>query len=207
MASWFSFVKALAAPGGRRVETRRGAARAAEEARYGAARRGSAAAIVATAMLLASVFALGGCDLDDDDDLSLVGTWKASGEGWTDTYVITAGTLDHENNIAGDIAYVYNFSDTAGCLILKLTRKVDLYEYGPAPDYTATNKGKPAGDYWPVYYKDLTSNTVRLGDGYSLTEPDISAATLEEAKEKFAPANVELYGGGSAMTGTPQTRQ
>jgi hypothetical protein len=140
----------------------------------------------------------------------LIGSWTASGETefgtWSDTYTITAGTppkISHPSSWGDDTSYtnykdaaivfVYNFSETAGCLIIK----------------------RPDSKYSAVYFKDLTTTSVLLGDAYdssvtydpdnpNATDPAVS--TLDAAKERFKPANAELYGGGSAQTGTPQTK-
>jgi hypothetical protein len=145
----------------------------------------------------------------DDHKLNagLVGTWRGSGSteygDWTDTYTIAAGTgsqIGSINHAEGStwtdatIEYVYNFSETSGCLIVK---------------YTIDNTDK----YNAVYYKNLSSGSVLLGTAYDTTKnweiesTDSSVNTLDEAKTRFAPANAATYGGGSAQTGTPQTKQ
>jgi hypothetical protein len=160
-----------------------------------------------------------GCPMDgnysfvDDHKLNagLIGTWKASGTykgedetdiTWTDTYTITAGTgtqigaISHPEGWTwqnATIEYVYNFSDTAGCLIVG-------YANGTTNKYNA------------VYFRDLSSGSVLLGEAYDTTiaypdDTDSSVATLDEAKKRFAPENAEAYGGSSAQTGTPQTKQ
>jgi hypothetical protein len=132
----------------------------------------------------------------------LVGTWAASGESsygpWTDTYTITAGTGGQIGTITHDegytwtsatIEYVYNFDATSGCLIVKYT--VD-----------GTNK------YNAVYFKDLSTTQVLLGDAYTVADYTSSAvATLAEAKIRFKPENAADYGGGESQMGTPQQKQ
>jgi hypothetical protein len=160
--------------------------------------------------IAALVFA--GCSTDssfiDDNKLNqgLVGTWEDSGTNesgsWTDTYVIKAnsggggghqGTISHpefgyEN---ATIEFVYNFSETSGCLIIKYT------------------DGDKDGRYSAVYFKYLKSDSVLLGDAYDVADYtiDVTVANLNEAKEKFAPANADKWGGGSKQIGTPQTKQ
>jgi hypothetical protein len=134
----------------------------------------------------------------------LIGTWKISGDGWTDTYQITAGTgkqigyISHPDGFQpyndAVIEYVYNFDETSGCIIMKYT------------------DGSNSGRYNAVYFKDILNNSVLLGDAYDTAIPypgnnDSSVSTLTEAKEKFAPKNAEAYGGGGKQEGTPQIKQ
>jgi hypothetical protein len=164
--------------------------------------------------LVLGALAFMGCPTESDDSFvddhklnaGLVGTWKGGGEGWTDTYTITdntanekqLGTISHPEGFPGynnaNIAFVYNFSETSGCLIIKYT--------------DSSNNGK----YNAVYFKDLSSGSVLLGDAYdtSIAYPannDSSVATLDEAILRFAPENADAYGGGAAQTGTPQLKQ
>ncbi|MDR0722290.1 MAG: hypothetical protein LBF75_05785 [Treponema sp.] len=129
----------------------------------------------------------------------LIGTFKSSGEGWTDTYTITAGTgsqiggITHEEGYtwtSAAIEYIYNFDATSGCLIVK---------------YAADGADK----YSAVYFKDLSTTQVLLGDAYTVADYTVSPAvdTLAEAKLRFRPENAETYGGGEAQGGTPQTKQ
>jgi hypothetical protein len=134
----------------------------------------------------------------DDNKLNpgLAGTWKASGDGWTDTYIITLAesTIEHPDSYSSwkvaDIVWVYNFSETSGCLIVK-------YSDNGAAKYSA------------VYFKDLTGTSVLLGNAYTVADYTIDPAvnTLDEAKTKFAPANASLYGGAEAQGGEPQIKQ
>jgi hypothetical protein len=139
---------------------------------------------------------------NDNNQLNsgLAGTWTATGEGWTDTYTITLGegasksTISHSGDYGytdADIEHVYNITDTAGCIIIKYTE--------------GTNSDK----YDAVYFKNLSSTAVLLGDAWDATDPGYEAAVsdLDEAKEKFKPANAEAYGGWAAQMGTPQQKQ
>jgi hypothetical protein len=149
-----------------------------------------------------------GCPMDDgdgdDDDhklnTGLIGTWKASGsyeyEGatydWTDTYIITADNIiSHPEAYPpyanASIGYVYNFSDTAGCLIIQTA----------GASFTA------------VYFKNLSATTVVLGDAFNVADSSqpVAEATLEEAKERFKHENASRRGGGAAQAGSPQTKQ
>jgi hypothetical protein len=178
-----------------------------------------AVSLVLALGLVLGALAFMGCPMEEDtfvDDhklnTGLIGTWKGSGTypgedgtevSWTDTYTITSGSGDILGTIAhpdgwtwqdANIEYVYNFSDSAGCLIVKYT--------------DSSNNGK----YNAVYFKDLSSGSVLLGEAYDTSiiypaDTDSSVGTLEEAKTRFAPENAEAYGGGSGQTGTPQQKQ
>jgi hypothetical protein len=177
-----------------------------------------AVSLVLVLGLIAGALAFMGCPMEEDfvDDhklnAGLIGIWQGSGSykdddgndvSWTDTYTIATGTGNSIGTIAhpegwiwknATIEYVYNFSDTAGCLIVKYL--------------TDSNNSK----YNAVYFKDLSSASVLLGDAYDTSiaypnDTDSSVETLGEAKSRFAPENAEAYGGGGAQAGTPQTKQ
>jgi hypothetical protein len=150
--------------------------------------------------------------MDDDDgefvddhklNEKLIGSWTASGDGWSDTFVITDGTPptishpsgwgDYTDYSSASIEYVYNFSDAAGCLIIK----------------------RPDDKFSAVYFKDLTATAVLLGNAYDTkvtydennpNAADPAVEDLEVAKERFKPENASEYGGGSAQSGTPQEK-
>jgi hypothetical protein len=149
-----------------------------------------------------------GCPMDGGgDDFGnelgkLVGTWSSGYDG----YEITPTTLNYDDGMApgsewdggdytSDIEYVHKFSETAGVIIVK---------------YTTAPASSTAGKYQGVYFKDLEADTVLLGNAYTVADytqsPEVDS--LEAAKDKFvSEANIELYGGGSALVGASQTRQ
>jgi hypothetical protein len=145
--------------------------------------------------LAAGAVVLGGCETDpfvDTHELNpdLIGTWMASGEGWTDTYRISATNITHPEGVgfkSGTIAYVYNFNETSGSIIVK----------------------RPDNKYTAVFFKNLSGKSVLLGDAFGpapdYADPAVSG--LEEAKTKFGPENAGNYGGADAQTGTPQIKQ
>lgn len=171
----------------------------------------NAFSLFAVLCLVIGALSFTGCPVDGggsgDNKLNdgLIGTWVFNYEGGDDTYTITATTVSHITGF-GDftdysnatIEYVYNFSNTAGCLIIQRHKAGD-------------NK------YSAVYFKNLTTTTVLWGDARDITIVDYDPAnpnaadpavtTLTEAKNKFRPENAENWGGGSAQTGTPQTKQ
>jgi hypothetical protein len=131
----------------------------------------------------------------------LIGTWEWKSEVYTDTYKISAGTGNQIGVISHPegyppyndaiIVYVYNFSETSGCIIINYT------------------DGSNIGRYNAVYFKDLLSNSVLLGDAYDPSQEnyDASVATFDEAKKRFTPENAETYGGGDAQGGQRQIKQ
>jgi hypothetical protein len=170
--------------------------------------------------LVIGALSLLGCDLDDDDDFvddhqlnsRLVGNWKLHYEGSYESggetieysgdeeykidaiaKTITLNDTGSFSSFTGSIEYVYNFSETAGVLIIKYTENTD-----------DTKKNK----YSAVYFRNLTATTVKLGAPYdaSDTSAPVEVDSLAAAKEKFKPANISLYGGELTMA-SPQTKQ
>jgi hypothetical protein len=142
--------------------------------------------------LAALSFLVLGCPMDaesgsgaltEDHSLNqrLVGAWyRDFGGGYTDSYTITAGSkITHPSDFGNgltnaDIAYVYNFSNTAGCLIIK--RDTD-------------------GKFTAVYYKELKTDSIIIGDAFNPDYTYPTADSLEAAKTTFAPENRTKYGG------------
>jgi hypothetical protein len=170
---------------------------------------GRAVSLVLALGFVMGALSLAGCPMEDEEfvddhklNQNLIGSWIVSGDGWSDQFTITAGqTISHPSDFGGymdysnaSIEYVYNFSETAGCLIIK----------------------RAANKYTAVYFSSLTATTVLLGNAYDTnkqydaTNPDAqdpAVDTLELAKERFKPKNADSYGGGSAQTGTPLIKQ
>ncbi|AEF81441.1 hypothetical protein [Leadbettera azotonutricia] len=159
---------------------------------------------------------LSACDLDDDDPYEdpfelnpgLIGTWEASGQGWTDTYKITATTLEHVNNFTSKIVYTYNFSENAGVIIIEYVEKPTYFDHHYNDDGTyinSDNPHEPTGNFSAVYFSALTESAAYLGAAYVYADytQQVEAGSLNEAKEKFKPANADLYGGGTGQGGDP----
>lgn len=142
---------------------------------------------------LAALFATGCKDNSDDfvDDgklnSGLIATWRVSGTyeengqtmTWYDEYDITSSTIKHDdggtfNSYNAKIEYVYNFSGNAGCIIIQ----------------RENNKKFSA-----LYFRELTSNSVKLGDAINADYSYPLFDTLEEAKTEFVPGNSGKYGG------------
>ncbi|GHU93584.1 hypothetical protein FACS189479_05170 [Spirochaetia bacterium] len=168
-------------------------------------------ALLRNAFSLFAVFALVmgalsfvGCNDDsgfvDDHKLNsgLIDDWKYTFAEGYDQYMIDATKLVYTFNyggvttsFTGSIEYIYNFSETAGVIIVQ---------------YTAYNLGYGAtvGQYQGVYFRDLTALTVKLGSAYASDYSVVEVADLAAAKEKFK--SFRLYGG-ELSAATPLTRQ
>jgi hypothetical protein len=171
-----------------------------------------ASAVLATQKVLSSFFVLFlvmgmlsfiGCKTDDDDfvddhklNTGLIGTWKGDfGDGDYDQYIISETTLKQEDtfgtNTSGTIAYIYNFSETAGVLIIKYAPGSTFYAY-----LDVGNK------YGAIYFNGIKAQSVKLGgatnfklsDEEKVDWPDYFT-DLDEAKQKFAPGNIDKYSG------------
>ncbi|GHV72814.1 hypothetical protein AGMMS49940_01160 [Spirochaetia bacterium] len=169
-----------------------------------ASQRTPVGVLVFVLSLLMGALSLAGCKDDSDgfiDDgmlnSGLKGTWDSgAGDGYTitDSTMVYSSTWDSvTTGFTGSIEYIYNFSETAGVIIVQYT----VYDLG---------FGAEVGQYQGVYFKDLTASTVKLGSAYASDYSVVEVATLAEAKEKFKPANISLYGGELSMA-SPQTRQ
>ncbi|GHV37491.1 hypothetical protein AGMMS49546_05400 [Spirochaetia bacterium] len=150
-------------------------------------------------------------DRGDAFNSGLTGTWSADfGNGYIDTYKITDSTVTEEGTGAmahstGSIEYVYNFSSIAGVIIVKFTTYTDDLS-SVLPSYSLV------GRYSAVYFNNLTATSVKLGTATDLSKnymtesTDASVTTLEDAKERFKPTNINLWGG--ELTGAgPLTKQ
>jgi hypothetical protein len=168
--------------------------------------RGGIFTLLLALSFVCATLAFTGCEhnvnqtFTDDHELNsgLIGTWKMAGDGWSDTYIITDDSVSHPDGFSpynnAKIEYVYNFNKTSGCIIARYT------------------DGSDTGKYNAVYFKDLSKDSVLLGDAYdtSISYPndnDSSVATLEEAKQRFSPANASMWGGADAQTGAPLLKQ
>jgi hypothetical protein len=138
----------------------------------------------------------GGSGGGDDDKLNdgLIGTWDSGYDGYeiSSTAIIYRSTYDNAG-FTGSIQYIYNFSETAGVIIVKYT----AYDLG---------FGASVGQFQGVYFGDLTPTTVKLGSAYEADYSVVEVDTLAEAKEKFKPENISLYGG-ELGNASPQTRK
>jgi hypothetical protein len=157
-----------------------------------------AVSLVLVLGLIMGALSLTGCNLNDDGDdtgdgliSGLKGTWKGAFDWGEDIYTITANTLAESGSGAmavfnSNIEYVYNFSNTAGAIIVKYT------------DGTDFSGNSLIGKYSAIYFKELTAATVILGNAYdaaSMGATPVEVDSLDAAKEKFKPANMSSYGG------------
>jgi hypothetical protein len=127
-------------------------------------------------------------DGDDDEGISLVGTWADETAG--DSFIITGTTLtyrDYTGTIGyyGTIKETSTFTDDAGVIIMEYASdgKQQYYDYGPAPDYAPTNPHYGPGTFLGIYYEDLKAGSVKLAGAFVANGAE--AANLDTAKAKF----------------------
>jgi hypothetical protein len=120
---------------------------------------------------------------------SLFGTWLGVvlPENTPDTYVISAGTLVYDDNsaayqfeYAGDIKEIAAFTNGAGVIILQ---------------YTSVHPSQgTVGDFFGVYYRELSAGTVKMANAYDLNSKEYpSADSLEHAQTQFTAGNAGNY--------------
>ncbi|GHV81254.1 hypothetical protein AGMMS49944_30450 [Spirochaetia bacterium] len=164
--------------------------------------------LVLVLSLVMGALSLAGCSLEDDDGFvddhklnsGLIGTWATEYSGYTitDTTIAYSDFGGWGGDFTGTIRYIYNFSETAGVVIV---------EYITAdPDFTGSPDPNYAEKYDAVYFNSLTTSTVKLGVAYDTSvvygSGSMAAAvsTLDLAKERFKPANISLWGGDLGAT-------
>lgn len=160
------------------------------------------AALLLAALVLAGALSLAGCGGDDEKG-SLIGAWVSTGG---DTYTITGTTVtytasyDASMSCVGTIKNAPDFEQPYGVIIIEYTTPPTYYDYGPAPDYAQSNPHHPAGNFQGIYWKDLTTTSVKLASAYPVYpatgEPE--KATLSDAEAAFTleseSSYVSLYG-------------
>ena len=126
--------------------------------------RGVFALLVVACLSMVLLFT--GCTTDDDDDGgSLNGIWKSL----HDDYIINTAnkTMEYENHWKGEIANAPDYSAGSGVIIIKITwyweviydqTTWEVISEGPTTAYN--------GKYCAVYWKDLKSKSVKMGDAY-----------------------------------------
>ncbi|MDR1250636.1 MAG: hypothetical protein LBK62_00560 [Treponema sp.] len=131
----------------------------------------------------------GGGSGGGDTPPSLFGTWLGVvlPENTPDTYGISAATLEYDDNsaayhfeYAGDIKKITAFTSSAGVIILQ---------------YTSVDPSQgTAGDFFGVYYRELSAGTVKMANAYDLTNQEYpSADSLEQAQTQFTVGNAGKY--------------
>ncbi|MDR2747716.1 MAG: hypothetical protein LBB77_09765 [Treponema sp.] len=135
-----------------------------------------------------------GCSMGNDGGASIYGEWDSGYDGYTitPTDMIYRGYTDY--GFGAKIRYVEYFTADSGVIIVEYTIPPTAYS--------------PPGNFQGVYFKELTANTVRLGNAYTAADytTPVEVTTLELAKEKFKFDNIALYGG-ELTNASPQTRQ
>ena len=154
----------------------------------------------ALVLVLLAAF-LSGCKTEPEDDTNyegelpagLIGKWVFDKDNWYEIQesggsyklIYTAifddpewGYFDY--SFEGDIEFISNYSSNSGIIIVK-------YTYG---EYDDT---KP---YTGIYYREITSSTVKLANVWDLKKKDSAdTTTLEEAIDKFTRSKTGKYVG------------
>jgi hypothetical protein len=162
-------------------------------------RRKGVSAGKALPLFLALCFVMGaaffsGCAMEADGGGSIYGVWKSS---WGETWIITPMTVTRDT-YTGTIVNAPDFGASAGVIIIKYTKKPQYYDYDlNYPPNITGGPYPPPGDYYAIYWKELTAASVELADAWNI--PDFShngapeTKTLNDAEKKFTLDNVALY--------------
>jgi hypothetical protein len=150
-------------------------------------------------------------DPDPEPDIggsisALVGTWASE---YGDSYTITATSVSYDSGFGedssytGTIRYVDNFTSVAGVIIIEYTKapKYGIYD----DNWNQTGSVDAPGNFIGIYYKDLTSSSVSMGQAYK--DGGAETTSLEAAKSTFTVGNagtyMSSYGAYSKETGNP----
>jgi hypothetical protein len=160
----------------------------------------------------ALVWGAASCETGSDSTGSVEGEWKYVFDGGYERYTITATHLTKYENwgdrettaFSGAIQYKEQFNVRAGVIIIKYTEGEEKQWF----DYTndpPTSVNRP-GDYYGIYYSELTDSSVKIADTVDLTNwGPTETTTLADAKTKFTAGNTSNFVDWS-MT-QPQIRQ
>jgi hypothetical protein len=178
-------------------------------------------AFTAGLCLLLGALMFSACDTNSGGDTpSIIGEWKynfTTGSGY-ERYSITEGSLTKYEDwgtgsgesaaFSGSIEYIDEFTSDAGVIIIKYT----LGKEKQWMDWSDIDNPTPVartGDYYGIYYRDLTNESVTLADTSDMAHSSGSGPTetqsLEAAKAKFTKNNVTNLVNWSLVQ--PQIRQ
>lgn len=158
-----------------------------------------------------------GCQMEEDEDPSIIGEWKLVYTNGEEVYRITSARFEYDpgndGGYKGDIKEIKYFTKTSGVIIVEYDQdaKPKYYEYEWEEPYGIISGPEgPLGDFQGIFFRDLTSSKVKLAnasdtsgtDQYSRAEAD----TLQTAKTKFTSDNVDSFVWDWAYVST-QTRQ
>jgi hypothetical protein len=136
--------------------------------------------------LVMGALSLAGCDPDGDDEGELSGTWISAAGGdqfvidkSANTFVYSAGNpswgMDYSGTIVGAAATNKGLlSNTTGYLTLKIT--------------SSGAYATPVGQYFRIFWKDLTVSTVNEAGAYKLGG-STGENSISDAETEFTVAN------------------
>jgi hypothetical protein len=130
----------------------------------------------------------GGSGTGNNTAPSLQGQWVGVvlPSNTPDTYTVTAAALEYDDHTgdpfeySGAIAEIVSFSASAGVIIIQ---------------YTAVPPSQGnVGNFFGVYYRDLSSSSVRMANAWAASGGSYpQATTLQDAKNMFKEANVGAH--------------
>ena len=104
----------------------------------------------------------GGSDVIVGLDSRLIGTWELSGEGWSERYEITETHFTYTGfeTWGGSIAYAARFNNNTGVIIIQY----DADKKQQWTNWTTMEDITPAGNFYGIYFRNLTQNSVVLSN-------------------------------------------
>jgi hypothetical protein len=139
---------------------------------------------------------LSGCN-SGDPKAWLPGKWVSD---WGDGYEITPTTVTYYGyggsvDFAGTIKNQPDFEASAGIIVIEYTIP-QMYYYDAEGNLLETPFKGP-GDFYAIYWKELTVNTVELSNAYTKGQTGVAGApettTLAEALQKFTLDTAGTY--------------
>jgi hypothetical protein len=138
-----------------------------------------------------------GCDPGRGETGILTGFWSSG----TDGYVITNNTFnntliyfgykdaDHpewsDYSFTGTIKNKPDFTQKAGVIIVEYTKKPIYGQYETTSPYSLTGGAPPSGSFMGIYWRDLTTVSVKLANAYDSSNTETETTTLDDAITKF----------------------
>lgn len=138
--------------------------------------------LVLTALLMSALVAVSftSCKSDDDNDVSIYGTWVNKTDAYTETYKITEKMFSN-GYYEGNNLTVIESSDSAGYIYIKYTKAMNA-------DYSYSETAPDVGKWYAISYKNLTDDTVSISGAYK-SGGATSTETLDEAVSEFTIEN------------------
>ncbi|MGN0756021.1 hypothetical protein [Treponema sp.] len=140
------------------------------------------ACLVLAALLMSAFVAVSftSCKSDDDNDVSIYGTWVNKTDAYTETYKITEKMFSN-GYYEGNNLTVIESSDSAGYIYIKYTKAMNA-------DYSYSETAPDVGNWYAISYKNLTDDTISISGAYKYGGAT-STETLDEAVSEFTIEN------------------